>query len=338
MIEIDKLTDEWYYADREYLTQSMLGWTKAGPAYFKKMFFGKQKDDEEESYYKFGKAIHARLLEPDIFPTLYYVLKFKGPSNAIQKKFCEFLISTNEEINDSTLKTAYKLSYSSKSLKDDAVLKKAQLLYKENKEYVEERKKNKGKIFLTQSEFEKIRKIENNIHKHKRASDLLFGYGGGDDFCDAYNEQIILFKSKNGTKMKSKIDRFIINYNLKEVIVIEFKTHSVQREDQNMAISFKKSFEEFDYDLQFFFYILAISNFMKKTLKINPTEFDFKLKSVVAKSNFDNEVRVFSINDKYKLLGAKKFEEELDAFYHYKVLGYDYPYNVNDELEEEIKP
>jgi len=228
-----ELNDDWYYSDREYITNSMLGWVFSSPAYLYKKLYGKV-EEEEESYYEFGRAVHMRLLEPALFAKTYYVPKYHRPVNSTQRMFCDFLISTEEKIDDEALISAYKLSYSTKAESDTAILKKAKKLYDTNLYYIEEVKANSDKVFLSQSDYKRIKKIENNVSKHKRAASLIYGSGDGDITSDLFNEEIILFKGKDGIKMKSKIDKFIIDYNNKEVTIVEFKTHSVLREDQNM--------------------------------------------------------------------------------------------------------
>ncbi len=335
-LESDELTDDWYYSDRKYITNSMLGWALSSPAYLYKRLHTKEEDTEK--YYEFGKAMHMKLLEPDKFAQIYHIQKHSRPVNSIQRMFCEFLIETKEDIDDETLISAYKLSYSVKSKKDTEILKKAKNLYKENKAYIFETKENKGRIFLDKTTFEKIKRIEHNIRKHKKASSLIFLHDSEDLSAEMYAEKIILFENNSGIKMKSKLDKFVISTELKTATIIEFKTYSALRESDNMKKAFQKSFSKFNYDRQMFVYFLAVSYFIKNELNMDPEEFKFKFKVVAAKSNFDNEVRVFSIHDDFLDSGAKKFGEALDAYFHYQTFGFDYPYGIDENYEEELKP
>jgi len=232
-LESDKLNDDWYYADRTYVTNSMLGWALSGPAYLNKKMHTTEEDTKD--YLEFGKAVHMRILEPAEFARTYYVPQYNRPVNSNQRMFCEFLISTDEEIDDAALISAYKLSYLTAKLKEKNIIDKAKALYESYKQHIDEIKKNRDKIFLSKSDYERIKRIEHNISKHKRAASLLYGLGDGDMTSDSFNETIILFEDKLGRKFKSKIDRFIIDYNKKEATIVELKTHKVGFESDNMS-------------------------------------------------------------------------------------------------------
>ncbi len=331
------MTNKEYFEDRTRITNSWLGWALAGPSYLHKMLVRKE-EEAEEDYYNFGSAVHMKILEPDEFYKTYYVPKYNAPSNIIQKKFVQFLIDTNDKINDSTLKAAYGLSYSTKSIKGDALLKKAKEIYDQYKEYIEESISNSHKEILSRSDYDRIVKIDHNIRRHARASELLYSGGDADvTKYKAFNELIIEFDNSKGDKFKSKVDRFIVDEENNEITIVELKTHSVKRENVNMSKSFIESFFKFDYDRQLYFYTLAVAYYVKNTLGMDINEMKFKHKVVVAKSNFDNEVRVFNVNKNVINDGSVKFAEALDAFFHYQTFGYEYPYNVNNLLEEEIK-
>ena len=60
-----------YYQDREHLTNSMLGWLKESPAYFKSQI---DKQSAATDAMIFGTAFHSYVLEPDKFKSQYYVL------------------------------------------------------------------------------------------------------------------------------------------------------------------------------------------------------------------------------------------------------------------------
>jgi len=331
------MTDKEYYNDREWVTNSMLGWALAGPKYMYKRMNRIGEEEEEPAYFKFGRAAHMKLFEPKAFSQTYFIPKYSGPSNAVQVKFCDLLIST-KKIDDDVLVTAYKISYSVDKKSNDAILKAAQKLYEDNKYYIEETKKNIDKELLSKSDYNRISTFENMIKSHKRASDLIYGYAGCNHGSDIYTEFIIKFKSGEGRKFKSKIDKFVIDHETKKVVIVEFKTHSTRNEDARMDESFKKSFDAFDYDRQFYVYYLAICSFLQHECKVDEREYKFEFKTVAVKSNFDHEVRVFSINDKYIDEGSKKFEQALKVFTYYQENGYEYPYGINKLYEEELKP
>jgi hypothetical protein len=315
------MTDKEYYADTEYLTNSMLGWIRVSPLYFIKKFneIGVV-DDDEESFFTFGSAVHAFILENDTFNDRYIISSSKPPSNAVQKKFCDFMIAS-EKIDDNSMLMAYKMSYKVKdSEKPETVLKKAKALFEENKEYIEVYKNKKDKTLLTQEEFQRIRNIDNNIRASKELTKALYETCRG---CAAFNEKAIMYEFE-GVKMKSKLDRFVIDFDNKEIHLYDIKTHSVKREDTVFKDSFKKSFEYYDYARQLGLYSFAIDKFIEKEFpSVDFHDFTFTTHIIAIKSNFDNEVRDFIINDDILLSGLFRAKKLVNDYKYYRKEGFD---------------
>jgi len=325
------MTDKEYFSDKEYLTNTMLGWISVGPKYFKKQLSLMGLDSGEESFYKFGSAVHCRILEPKEFSKRYFVLKAKAPTNAVQKKFCELLTSHNNK-SDKSLITAYKLSYSASKMTDEAILKASKALYDEYDGYISEQRKSTGKISLTLSEYDKILAIERNIKTNKRAQELLNPKDGQDHF----NEKVILYKFKN-VKFKSKLDKFIIDTTNKIITLVDLKTHSSKREDVSLTESFKKAIDNYDYDRQLHVYTAALFGFIIENYpKENLEEYIFKHKIIVARSNFDNDVRIFDIDKTILERGEDKFNKLFKKYLYYEENGYDKDFDLNEEGEELI--
>ena len=63
-------SDEEYYGDWEYTTNSQLGYVKKSPAYYWKMRNGGKLDTPA---LRFGALVHTLILEPEKFSELFFV-------------------------------------------------------------------------------------------------------------------------------------------------------------------------------------------------------------------------------------------------------------------------
>jgi len=312
------MTDKEYFKDTKYVSNSMLGWLKTSPQYYYRKL-NSTDDDDEKSYLKFGTAVHHYLLENDTFSDNYIVSENKKPSNTIQNKFCNLLIAS-QAINDNSLLYAYKMSYSVSKKKDEDILINAKRLYEENKDYVDFERNRGSKIALNKFEYDKIISISNNIKKNKYINEMLFSVPKNGV---AYNEKIILFKL-DGIDTKAKIDRFVIDFDNKTIKLIDLKTFASKFENENHKEKFRKSFESFGYGRQLSFYNFAITQFLiNEYPDINFDEFKFESIIIAAKSNFDNEVRMYLIEEDVILRNISIIIELLGELKFYREYGYD---------------
>lgn len=328
------MTDKEYYSDKSMMTNTMLGWIMVGPKYFKKQLslVGLEKIDEE-TYLIFGNAVHCKLLESDKFSKQYYVRRYDAPSNAVQKKFCSILISHNKS-DKKSLEMAFKMSYSTAKLSDKIVLNNATTLFKSYKDYIIQEQTNSNKIGLSKTDYAKIKAIENNVKLHKRANELLFKRNS--KLVIVQNEEVIKWEYE-GTKFKSKLDRFIIDLKNKKIILIDVKTHSSKKEDVPFTDSFSKSFSYFNYDRQLYMYSVALRAYFKeKYSDYNIVNFTIEHKIIALQKNFDNQVKVFDISDDIIYKGGHKFTRAFEAYLFYEENGYDYDFTCNKDYEEQI--
>jgi hypothetical protein len=330
------MTDKEYYNDREYITNSMLGWVVVGPWYYKKKY--DEKDDEEiPSYYKFGTAVHCNLLEDDRFKKDYYISQHQSPQNAVQSKFCDLLIDSHHDPIKS-LEYAYRLSYSCKDKPDKRVLEDANSLYKTYEKYILQERKNGQKIMLTNQEYDRVMNIRNNIKRHPIASNLTWTTFSHNQWF--VTNELILFGTINGVKMKGKIDRLIIDYKEKSVIIIDYKTFSTKYDYVNSKKKFLESIDKLDYDRQAAVYIKLVRQFILDNYpEIKGLDtFKFEYKIIAIKSNFDNEVRVYTLGPTYIERGNIKMVDAIGKLKFYEKHGYDFDidhmHSNGDELIE----
>jgi len=65
--------DDWYYADREHVTNSMLSELKKSPLHLK-AYLDKANQKEEKNHNVYGRAFHCAILEPNFFNERFFVL------------------------------------------------------------------------------------------------------------------------------------------------------------------------------------------------------------------------------------------------------------------------
>lgn len=333
------MTDKEYYADKSRLTNTMLGWIIVGAKYFKKQLalMGLKKDSEE-SYLIFGNAVHCRLLEINEFVKKYFIKKYDAPSNVVQKKFCSILISHSKSDNAAlrmAYRMSYKMSYASTKMIDEVIDKKAKVLYNIYRNYIIQQKANFDKIKLSKNDFIKIQSIENNVKYHKRANELL--YMKGSKHIIVENEKIIEWEFLD-MKMKSKLDRFIIDFKAKKIFLIDVKTHSSKKENVKFTDSFSKSFWFFNYDRQLYMYSMALVYYFIKNFgeDHNIDDFILEQKIVAIQSNYDHDVKVFNITESFMDSGEKKFNNAIRIYNYYKENGYKYDHTIDKNYEEEL--
>jgi hypothetical protein len=300
--------------------------------YYKKMLDSITEEREEPSYFIFGNAVHCRLLEKEKFAKRYFVSKAKAPSNAVQKKFCNML-SMHKKVDEKSIVSAYRLSYSTDKMAEKTLITKANALYTDWQGYISELQQGEGKIILSSTDYDRILAMERNILSNPRAKELLFN----NKDVETYNELVIKYEFR-GIKMKSKLDRFIINFKDKLITLADVKTHSSRKEDIALDKSFHEVIDVYNYDRQLYVYTVAIYAYLKeKYPDINFNEFKFDHKIITLRSNYSNDIKVFNIDESYLNSGEIKFNNALNRYNYYEKEGYNNDYDTNKFGEQTLK-
>ena len=85
-----------YYEDKSHITNSMLGWLNESPAYFKSQIESQSTSTEPMI---FGSAFHCKVLEPEKFDDLYYIIpKIDKRTKAGKEAFAEHLLNAGNKI------------------------------------------------------------------------------------------------------------------------------------------------------------------------------------------------------------------------------------------------
>ena len=245
------------YFDIKAISASSLKWFEQSPLYFRKML-DKEIEQAPQRFFEFGTQAHMKILEPERFEKEYCTLDFKTPSSEQQKKFCEDYVSFPAKKVEDKAVYAYKNNYVSKE-SDDKIKEKAVKLKEQLHDYIQYlKKRTEVKDVLNRSTWAKLEDINNLVHNHIKAKELLFSDISENIFVANEFEIMWEFPTK-GLPCKSAIDRLIIDHNTKTIKLVDIKTTS------NIA-EFKQRFQELKYSRQMAFYWMAIAWYFKNTL------------------------------------------------------------------------
>jgi hypothetical protein len=216
---------------------------------------------------------------------------------------------------------------------EKTLITKANALYTDWQGYISELQQGEGKIILSSTDYDRILAMERNILSNPRAKELLFN----NKDVETYNELVIKYEFR-GIKMKSKLDRFIINFKDKLITLADVKTHSSRKEDIALDKSFHEVIDVYNYDRQLYVYTVAIYAYLKeKYPDINFNEFKFDHKIITLRSNYSNDIKVFNIDESYLNSGEIKFNNALNRYNYYEKEGYNNDYDTNKFGEQTLK-
>ena len=281
-----------YYEDMTRISNSNIGWyLKYGPAYLRDMLDGKEEGLKTKALDN-GTMIHEYILQPDEFWKDYIILDFETPKVKQQKDFCDFYVS-NKKVNplsldDEILLNAYNSAYNN-SKPDDKKLDEAKKLIETYSKYIEYLNKKDDKKIISFADLNKLKRIKENITKHKKANELLFAL---PDTFETHNEFQINWdvnKKDYHVKCKSLLDRVCFDHVNKKIILIDLKTTS-------NLYDFKHSVETYDYYRQLAYYGLAIQWYMQEILNLNSKDYDLEMYIIgIDTASGRNEIKVFNM-------------------------------------------
>lgn len=277
-----------------------------------KAYIDKEIIEEEKPWLELGTKLHMYLLEPKEFEKNYIYLDFNTPSSAKQKEFCEELVKIKKYNSGNTLLDikfadiaveVYKSVYASAGKSDEKIKLEALKTISTLTKYIEYLTiKDHYKEVINYSTLKFLGDAKTEIKKHSIASKLLFP---SDTTSDIYSEERILWEHptvKIGNEnlvLKSFLDRFIIDHQTKQIILVDLKTTS------NIG-EFEDSFKKYNYSRQLSMYWLAIHYWLNTVKDDNYKEkvklYEFKSYIVVVQTpNNSNQIpiecRVYPIAD-----------------------------------------
>lgn len=314
-----------YYEDLTRISNSNIGWfLKKGPRYLKEMLDGKE--GLKASFLDKGTMIHEYILQPEEFWKDYIILDFAVPKVKQQKDLLEFYANAKMvdplASEDDILLMSYNSAYSNnKSI--DKRIQEAKELVELYQNYIEYFRNKDSKKVISFAYLNMLKAIKKNMEEHKKANELLFNY---PETFEVHNEFHINWEYPNASSLgdlpcKSLLDRVMIDYTNKKIILVDIKTTAD-------VYNFKHSVEEFDYCRQLAYYWLAIHWYFKNELKLNIEEYEYETYIVAVQSHDGYEVRVFKFN-------PKTVEERLVAIdYAIKRIAWHKDNNLWDHMKE----
>lgn len=316
------------YYDIKAISASSLKWFEQSPLYFRKML-DKELEQAPQRFFEFGTQAHMKILEPERFEKEYCTLDFKTPSSEQQKQFAlDYVSYPAKKVEDKAI-AAYKQNYASKE-SDDKIKEKAVKLKEQLHDYIQYlKKRTEVKDVLNKSTWNKLEEINDLVHKHIKATELLFTELTENMFVANEFEIMWEFPTK-GLPCKSAIDRLVIDHNNKIIKLVDIKTTS------NIA-EFKERFIELKYSRQLAFYWMAIAWYFKNTLNRDDF-FDYKKESyIVCIGKGDlQEVKVYEVSENTLTQGYDSMMdliEKLDWHWKNELWDFSADYYKGDYIE-----
>jgi len=344
-IKVDKYVDmneEYSSLTIDHISHSSLNALSVSPRYFRKY-----KERELEEYKSraldIGSAIHCYILRPMDFNEEFFTSDVV-PVGGMMGVFIETIVAIEkDDFNgldglsvESTLDDIYCLAHETAGFKTkiETVIKNFEK--SDNQDYYKLLKDHYGMIHLTDKEFSIVVNCRNSIMYHKLCNDLFV-----DTPLDnrlTFNEKELNFSTDgtgfelehNSYKIKSIIDRLIIDRDNNVIYLIDLKTTS------SSVYNFEGSYRKYKYYRQLALYKQAMSYVCEK-LKLNLADFVIKCYIVAVQTTGLNECVVYEPSEKDLKKGEKEIDSLLERLvWHCEKDSWDYPreyYESNSVVE-----
>ena len=233
---------------------STLGWLDKGPKYYRMM---QEAEREEKLYFKFGSALHCKILEPERFLTDYYTSTVNIPTGKYIEAI-KVLVNTAEAIEDQ--EAWYLNAMAAAELKVSIKAFTTKITTPEYEAVYQDLTRAHGKILLGAGERKSIETSFINVTNHKIANELLFDNPlVSTAKVQSFNELEIDWSHESSPlPIRSTLDRVVINHETKTVTIVDIKTTA------KGVYSFKYSYKHYGYYRQAAVYKEAMKFYMEK--------------------------------------------------------------------------
>ena len=284
-----------YYEDLTRISNSNIGWfLNKGPAYLHKMLT--DPPPEEKNYaLERGSLIHMYILQPEEFKKTYVVWDKPKPSSAQQEKFCQELANTVEIEPNKAILSAYKEAYSTKGKTEENMLSEGLKIASTLKEYIDYLKDPERKQMISPSEYQMLKKIDDNIQHHRLANFLVRAAGIVDLTHDMqhnfsrYHEFHINWEWGD-VKCKSLLDSVGFDIDFRKCVIMDLKT-------TQKLWHFEDSINQYDYLRQLMYYTMAARWYIDNELNDDSTKWEFEYYIIGIDTTGTYEIRVFKIDE-----------------------------------------
>ena len=312
-LEAQELFDNWT------VSASGLSEFSKSPLAFKA--YKEAESSEDSDHFKLGTAIHCRVLESEEFDNRYYVMEVEPPGAETNMRiFIDryFYYITNDFDPILAKDMAYK---------DSGYKTKLETVWKnfeEKESYVEYWNAlvdSEDKIVLSSKEELLIENCAKSIFNHKIADSFL-DMSPKDDI-QYLTECEILWEMKGfDFKMKSIIDRMIINTKDKLINIIDIKTTS-----KNVH-KFQYSYKSFATYRQLAFYGHAVMWYIENVLKEDRKDWSLTTTIIAVQTTGFNETVVYAPDPNDMMIGHREIIDLLTELnWHYENNLWEYPVN-----------
>lgn len=286
----------------------------------------KAREDTSTKGMNLGSAIHCKLLEPDKFQDRYLISSFEIPSGK-NAEFVKTLYGTQKVSTSLFEEMKYDEEWVSNAFNVSGLKGTAQKTWdsfrsdtdtaKKLQKYWDFLEESGDKMQLALSDSETISRCEKSIEAHKKASELILGYG----LSDTYEELDIVWKHPLfNFKMRSIIDRLIIDKENRTIIVVDLKTTA-----KNVH-SFKVAYGMYRYYRQIPLYIDAAWWYCTHILKMDLTGWNIEGYIVAVQTTGHNECAVYDPTTIDKTQGTAENLKLLELMeWHFDNDKWDYP-------------
>lgn len=273
-----------------------------------------------------GSVIHSYLLERNKFNEQYTVCKNKvnGKMGQYIEAFVDVIVTGVDE--SVAHEIAYqKAEFNPRSIKPETVINNFSN-FKE-RTYMEFLKKSIGKTVIGEDIWDIAEKCISSIKDHKFSKYLLTS----PIHTTCFNELEIYWKI-NKLDLKSKLDRLVIDWDNKKIMIIDLKSNS------NKVKNFKDSVIKYGIYRQLAFYRDAVTYWLKDKEDLKDAlTFDIECYIIAVETTGYNETRVFKLNENDLFKGQMEVVKVLNDIETLEKMGtYTYPvsYYENDGVVE----
>lgn len=223
-----------YFENKEYISNSMLGWLKRSPAYFQACISGDFERKDSLSLER-GSLLHLYILEPHKF-----IVEDIDPVTGMMGTFIKHFVANQTQVithstpgedvvinfdpsNEKHLDLAKGQAYRDSGFKLPFTKVWENFQKPENQMYYNFLKSANGKIAISQSDKYIIDRCYKSVQANPLAFKLLFGE---NDEMEIHNEYEIYEDDfiTPGFKAKAKLDRILINRSQDYAIIVDLKT------------------------------------------------------------------------------------------------------------------
>jgi hypothetical protein len=321
---IDKIKEDEFYSKEFKFSYSSLNRLLFSPKLFYKDYILKEREIKTDKHLIEGKLLHLMLLQPEKLNDEFSIVPSKIPSDNVRKVLNDLKKHNNpnmSELDDEILK-ALEDHNLYQSFKNDAKrLDKIQT--SENAQYfhflLEEGKDIIDNDMLAKA-VERVALLKENedVMKLMNQEETDFEM----DSIEVYNEKYLKCELKDyDFGLKGIVDRYIIDHEKEEIIIVDLKTTSKGLE------KFAETVDYYKYWMQAVIYsILVIKNSDKD---ISHYKKSFKFATI---DNY-NHVYVFDVREETFADWMKGFMDILSqAEYHYREKDYNLPYDFAKKM------